>query len=72
MPKPSHCLIATTLLLAPSVRAETLLCHLTYGGETRTLQAQPVTSPYAVPVRAVGSHFLFRMMFQNEPPLRPC
>jgi hypothetical protein len=67
MPKPSHRLIATTLLLALPVRAETLLCHLTYGGETRTLHALPVTAPYTVPVQAIGSYFLFRMIFQKEP-----
>ena len=67
MPKPHPCLLATTLLLALSVRAETLLCHLTYGGETRTLRARPVSSPYTVPVQAIGSYFLFRMVFQKEP-----
>lgn len=60
--------LAAALLVAFSAHAETLVCHLTYGGETRSLQALPVDSPYAIPVHAIGSYFLFRMVFQNEPP----
>lgn len=63
----SRCLLAAILLLALRGHAETLLCHVTYGGETRILQAQPVSSPYPVAVRAIGSYFLFRMVFQPEP-----
>ncbi|WP_245754511.1 hypothetical protein [Candidatus Accumulibacter aalborgensis] len=63
----SRYLLAAILLLALRGHAETLLCHVTYGGETRILQAQPVSSPYTVPVRAIGSYFLFRMVFQPEP-----
>lgn len=54
-------------LLALPGQSETLLCHLTYGGETQVLRAAPVTAPYAVPVQAIGSYFLFRMVFQKEP-----
>ena len=60
-------LVATILLLSLPVHAETLRCHVTYGGETRDLEAHPVSSPYSVPVQAVGSYFLFRMVFQKEP-----
>jgi len=63
----SCCLLASILLLALPGHAETLLCHVTYGGETRILQAPPVSSPYTVAVRAIGSYFLFRMVFQPEP-----
>jgi hypothetical protein len=65
-----HCvrwLLAATLLFARPAHAETLLCHVTYGGETRILRAEPVASPYAVPVQAIGSYFLFRMVLQEEP-----
>lgn len=57
-------------LLAPSARAalaETVACHVSYGGETRVLQASPVLSPYAVAVEKVGSYFLFRVVFQKQP-----
>ncbi len=60
-------LVVALLLLALPAQAETLVCHVTYGGETRALEARPVTSPYSVPVQAIGSYFLFRMTFQNEP-----
>jgi hypothetical protein len=34
---PKHCqrLLVVSLLLAMPVHAETLLCHVTYGGETQ-------------------------------------
>jgi hypothetical protein len=57
-------------LLALSARAavaETVACHVSYGGETRVLQASPVVSPYVVAVEKVGSYFLFRVVFQKEP-----
>ncbi len=60
-------LAAATLLLALPARAETVVCHLSYGGETRDVVAQPVPSPYSVPVEAIGSYFLFRMTFQKKP-----
>ena len=59
--------IAATLLFAAPVHAETLLCHVTYGGETQDLEARPVSSPYTVPVQPIGSYFLFRIVFQKEP-----
>ncbi|TLD45234.1 MAG: hypothetical protein FAZ92_02484 [Accumulibacter sp.] len=62
-----RCLLAATLLCARPVAAETLLCHVSYGGETQILHAEPVASPYAVPVQAIGSYFLFRMVWQKEP-----
>ena len=66
---PNRCqrLLAATLLFAAPVHAETLLCHVTYGGETQDLEARPVSSPYTVPVQPIGSYFLFRIVFQKEP-----
>lgn len=64
----SRFLIGAFLLLALPARAETLVCHVTYGGETRILETPPVTSPYRVPVQAIGSYFLFRMLFEKEAP----
>ncbi len=61
------CLIAAALPLAGACHAETLLCHVSYGGETRSLRTGPVASPYTVPVQAIGSYFLFRMVWQKEP-----
>lgn len=47
--------------------AQTVACHYTYGGETKSLIAQPVASPYGVAAIPVGSYFKFRMVFQAEP-----
>jgi hypothetical protein len=59
-------LLAICLLLCSSVHAETVACHVTYGGETRTLEAQPVSDPYAVPTVQVGSYFLFKLVFEQR------
>ncbi len=55
------------LLLTASVQADQVLCHYTYGGETQTLAALPVSSPYAVKPIQVGSYFKFRVVFQDSP-----
>ena len=60
-------LAAAALLASPAAQAEQVLCHYTYGGETRTLQALPVSSPYPVKAIDVGSFFHFRVVFQNQP-----
>jgi hypothetical protein len=48
-------------------QAESVACHVTYGGETRVIAAPPVASPYDVKSTAVGSYFLFRIVFRPEP-----
>ncbi|WP_313953529.1 hypothetical protein [Accumulibacter sp.] len=67
-------LLAATLLFAPllalpapAVAAESVACHVTYGGEKRLVEARPVSSPYGVRVLEIGSYFLFRIVFQKEP-----
>ena len=52
---------------AAVAHAETVACHLTYGGETRLVEAAPSVSPYAVAPVAIGSYFLFRIVFRTEP-----
>lgn len=63
MPKYLFLLLA---LAAPAVSAS-VACHYTYGGETRTLVARPVESPYPVETIPVGSFFRFRVVFQAAP-----
>lgn len=58
------CCLAWSAFAAP---AEQVLCHYTYGGETRTLAASPVASPYAVKAIDIGSFFHFRVVFQQRP-----
>lgn len=55
------------LLVSPFARAEQVLCHYTYGGETKTLVALPVASPYAVKAIDIGSFFHLRVVFQDRP-----
>lgn len=66
-PRPNASPLLLCLILVVPAHAETVSCHVTYGGETRLLDARPVTSSYAVPVQAIGSYFLFRIVFQKEP-----
>lgn len=47
--------------------ADEVVCRYSYGGETHTLVARAVASPYGVPAVAVGSYFRFRVVFQKEP-----
>lgn len=55
------------LLLATQAQAASVVCHITYGGETRHVSAAPVHSPYEVKSIQVGSYFLFRAVVQDTP-----
>lgn len=59
--------LAAALALAGAARADTVACHITYGGETRLIEARPATSPYTVAPTAIGSYFLFRVVFRPAP-----
>jgi hypothetical protein len=54
-------------VLPAFAHAEQVVCHYTYGGETKQLVALPVSSPYAVKGIAIGSFFQFRVVFQKRP-----
>ena len=58
---------SSALPAAFAAPAEQVLCHYTYGGESKTLAALPVASPYAVKAIDIGSFFHFRVVFQNQP-----
>ena len=55
------------LMYGSPANAEEVVCHYTYGGETRLLRATPVDSAYSVRAIEVGSYFRFRIIFQNRP-----
>jgi len=55
------------LLLALPASAASVLCHVTYGGTTQTLSAQPSAAPYAEPATQIGSFFRFRIVVRDEP-----
>lgn len=65
----AHPTLAVTLIccLGLANASEAVLCHATYGGETRTLTATPVSSPYAVEPMSLGSYFQLRVVFQKQP-----
>jgi hypothetical protein len=53
--------------LALPAHAASVDCHLTYGGESRILSAGPTTTPATIAPVAIGSYFLFRIVFRHEP-----
>ena len=61
-------LAAGALLLGSlPAQAETVFCHIEYGGESRLIEAAPTSAPYAELPTAIGSFFLFRIVFRTEP-----
>jgi hypothetical protein len=58
-------LLLAALLLALPARAQTVACHVDYGGEVRRIEAGPIENPYAVPAVQVGSYFLFRLVVER-------
>nr|WP_315431292.1 hypothetical protein [uncultured Albidiferax sp.] len=59
------------LLLAACIcslaQAETVDCHVSYGGETQVIRAHPAASPYTVAPVSIGSYFMFRLVFERQP-----
>ena len=53
--------------LTQPAHAASVICHLTYGGETRIVSAEPTTAPATIAPVAIGSYFLFRIVFRQEP-----
>jgi hypothetical protein len=60
------CFVAALTSTAPQA-AETVACHITYGGVTQLIEARPTTTPYELAPVAIGSYFLFRIVFRQEP-----
>lgn len=50
-----------------SVLADSVVCHLTYGGATQQIETRPTASAYTVKPVAIGSYFLFRVVFRDQP-----
>ena len=44
-----------------------MLCHYTYGGEEKTMQATPTRAPYTLEPVAVGSYFQLKVVLQTQP-----
>lgn len=60
------CLVAAVTCTAPQA-AETVACHVSYGGTTQLIEARPTRTPYELAPVAIGSFFLFRIVFRQEP-----
>jgi len=62
-------LAAALIAAAPALpgHAASVACHVTYGGETRVIGAAATTRPLTVAPVAIGSYFLFRIVFREEP-----
>ena len=60
------------LLLAACIgslaHAETVDCHVSYGGETQVIRTHPAATPYTVAPISIGSYFMFRLVFERQPP----
>ena len=61
-------LLLLAALTCGMAQAETIACHVSYGGETQVIRAQPTTVPYTVAPISIGSYFMFRLVFERQPP----
>lgn len=62
-----YVLVSMLAIASTAARAAQVVCHYTYGGESKQLVAEPVSSPYAVKGVQVGSYFRFRVVFRDKP-----
>jgi hypothetical protein len=58
-------LLVATSAAAGGQRLPRVACHVDYGGEARVIEAVPTHDPYAVAPVAIGSYFLFRVVFEH-------
>ena len=61
-------LLLLATLTCSLAQAETVACHVSYGGETQVIRAQPTATPYTVAPISIGSYFMFRLVFERQPP----
>lgn len=59
--------LALSLLATSAQATDEVRCHVSYGGETRLLRANAVSSSYEVAPVSIGSYFLFRIVFERPP-----
>ena len=60
-------IVALLAALALPAHAASVACHLTYGGETRIVEATPTADPYTAPTVSIGSYFRLRIVFRTQP-----
>ena len=60
--------LPTLLLLAAGpALADSVTCHIIYGGENFTVAAQPTGDPYHVKGEKIGRYFEFKAAYVTEP-----
>lgn len=60
-------LLASLLLAAPCAQADSVRCHIVYGGEPFTVDAAPTDAPYRVPAQKIGRYFEFKAVYVTAP-----
>jgi hypothetical protein len=55
------------LLAAPPCFADTVQCHIVYGGENFDVSATPTSEPYRVETRKIGRYFEFKLVYVTTP-----
>jgi hypothetical protein len=65
---PASTLVALALgFVSTPALAESVVCHVSYGGETKQILASPAVDPHTVKPLKFGSYFLFRLVVQTPP-----
>ena len=64
---PGRWLAAALIAASTPAAADQVACHLNYGGQTQVVEAKAVASPYTVAPTAIGSYFLFRVVYRDQP-----
>lgn len=60
-------LLALLAGLAGAPARADVICHYTYGGETKVLRAAPTDDPLRVRGTVIGSYFQLRVVLQTRP-----
>lgn len=58
--------ILAVLLAAPAF-ADTVTCHIIYGGENFTVTATPTGEPYTIKAQKIGRYFEFKASYVTSP-----
>ena len=59
-------MIALSILTAPAL-ADSVTCHIIYGGENFTVSGQPTADPYSVRGEKIGRYFEVKVSYVTEP-----
>ena len=60
-------MFAGAMLFPVAGLADTVTCHIIYGGENFTVAARPTSEPYAVKGEKIGRYFEFKVSYVNTP-----